>query len=74
MDYVKVYKFQNAPKHYQELSGHGGDEDYIIAMSPESWEDYSTERIVDRLTVCDYEQHEVEEDEQKILVFITAHA
>lgn len=29
MDHIKVWRFVEAPKHYQNLSDNGGDEDWI---------------------------------------------
>lgn len=36
---IKIYKFYDAPKEYQELSTSGGDEDWI-AIFPESYLEY----------------------------------
>ena len=37
-DCIKVWEFYDAPKKLQELSGHGGDEDWI-AFVPEKYKD-----------------------------------
>jgi hypothetical protein len=36
---ILVWRFEDAPKEYQELSDHGGDEDWV-AFVPEYMKDY----------------------------------
>jgi len=37
-NYIKIWRFEDAPKEYQDLSEHGGDEDYI-AYIPKDLDD-----------------------------------
>lgn len=36
---VKIWRFCDAPKEFQELSDHGGDEDYILWLPPD-WDEW----------------------------------
>lgn len=67
MDYAKIYSFDKAPKEYQDLSNHGGDEDYIIVFEENL---YFDEYIIERLTICNYEKCEFGGK----TIYITAHA
>jgi len=56
---VIVLDFYDAPKELRGLSGHGGDEDYVIIE--EYKDDMKTSlysKIVDRLTICDSQTFE----------------
>jgi hypothetical protein len=37
---IKVWRFEDAPKEYQELSTNGGDEDWIAFVPTEMNDDY----------------------------------
>jgi hypothetical protein len=53
----------------------GEDEDFVIVMPVNIYEnDAYADYLVERLSVCDYEQHEINENGQRLYVFITAHA
>jgi len=40
MDYVKVYRYQDAPDHLKKLSTNGGDEDWIAVIPENLAEEY----------------------------------
>lgn len=63
-----VYRFYEAPEYYKKLSGHGGDEDWIIVTDFKNR--HTAEEIAERLVVCDYECHQYEGE----VVYITAHS
>jgi hypothetical protein len=69
-NYVKIWAFCDAPKHYQELSEHGGDEDWIVHCPNYPAVIDIAKKIVDRLTVCDADRYIVEMG----VIWITAHA
>lgn len=72
---VMIWKYDNAREDLQALSHHGGDEDYIILIKKFDFEqDHKFERIVDSLTVCDYQQILVFIDDEEYYLFITAHS
>lgn len=68
---IKVYPFHKAPQRYQNLSQHGGDEDFVVIGEPT---DFSLDNVADNLTVCDNQVYDIEEDGKNIRVYITAHA
>lgn len=63
---VTVYRFHEAPKELQELSPHGGDEDYIVVGR----DDNLAFTVAEKLTFCDCSEHFHEGS----YVYITAHA
>lgn len=73
MEPVKIWEWMNAPEHYKRCSNHGGDEDYVI-VAPHKIDNFSAERIVERLTICDYCKCTIVEEGKLIDVYITAHA
>ena len=64
-----LWAFKEAPIEYQELSRHGGDEDWVILI-PTEFNEFSESYLVDRLTVCDCESYETDGGR----IYITAHA
>ena len=34
---IKIWRFENAPVKYQELTKHGGDEDWVALVPKEVW-------------------------------------
>lgn len=68
---IKIYSFYKAPRRYQDLSQHGGDEDWVIIGNPT---DYNLFEVADKLTVCDNQVYDVEENGKSTRVYITAHA
>ena len=42
---IKVWRFKDAPVELQALSNNGGDEDWLVALPPEDWEDDDSSRI-----------------------------
>jgi len=68
---IKVYPFYGAPQRYQELSQHGGDEDWVIVGSLDNLDIGHVAQI---LTVFEKHVYDIEEDGQSIRVYITAHA
>ena len=40
MEYIKVWRFEDAPKKYQRLSKCGGDEDWIAVVPLSMYGDY----------------------------------
>jgi hypothetical protein len=67
---MKIWHWEHAPEEYRKLSGHGGDEDYVILVDKVHENEYYVEAIIDRLTVCGYEKHDLGD----WVLFITAHA
>lgn len=70
--FVKIWPFEYAPEKYKKLSYHGGDEDWVIEYpkDPSFFQLSYFENIADRLTVCDYQEIEVD----GVTVIITSHA
>jgi hypothetical protein len=64
-NFCKIWAFADAPFEYQELSQHGGDEDWII-FAPNG---FDANYLVDRLTVCDSQEYPVDGG----TIYITAH-
>lgn len=65
---IFVFPFDTCPLDEKYLSQHGGDEDYVIIANPNN---PAVDHVVDRLTVCDYEEYELENG---LNIYITAHA
>jgi hypothetical protein len=40
---IRVWRFDDAPKFYQDLSSHGGDETWLAVVPPALWEKYGRE-------------------------------
>jgi len=66
---IILWAFRDAPEHFRDLSGHGGDEDFV-AFVPASMVDTPLACDVERMAICDCETHEVEGG----VVLIGAHA
>jgi hypothetical protein len=66
---ISVWAFDDAPVKYQEMSDHGGDEDWIVFLPYDSADLSVAERIVERLTVCDCDRYNVDGG----VIWITAH-
>lgn len=69
---IEIWRFDDAPQEWRELSQHGGDEDYIVLMdtllADTSW---IGEVVVERVTVCNRERYDLPGGQT---IFITAHA
>lgn len=65
-NFCKLWAFYDAPIEYQDLSQHGGDEDWVI-FAPTGFE---AGYLVDQLTVCDYQEYPIYGG----ILYITAHA
>ena len=67
---ISIWRFQDAPQKYRVLSGHGGDEDWVIFQSQNcSIDEYAIDTLVDRLTGCDNSRHEIDGG----ILWITSH-
>lgn len=66
---ILVWRWQDAPKEYRELSPHGGDEDWV-AFVPASLSDEWIPWIGRDFGCCDISEHDVENGR----VYIGAHA
>ena len=71
---VILWHFSDAPEKYKNLSCHGGDEDYVILVPKQMDSEDGAWYIVERLTVCDFQSFDVEEDGEQFVVYITAYA
>lgn len=67
---IKIWQFDGAPPEYRAMSGHGGDEDWII-YSPPSLDPNVAESIAEKLEICDFTRHPLEDGST---IWITAHA
>lgn len=65
---IKVWPFHLAPQEYQDLSKHGGDEDWLVFW-PEELEDYAAIWL-DYIGICSTTDHAVEGGK----VYIGAHS
>lgn len=68
---IKVYYFHKAPRRYQDLSQHGGDEDFVVIGEPAN---FDLDNVAEKLTVCNKQVYDIEEDGKDVRVYITAHA
>jgi hypothetical protein len=69
---IRVWRFEDAPQEYRDLSPHGGDEDWL-AVVPWSMKDDWIPWLEGGgpFGVCDVSRHELDETE---IVYIGAHA
>jgi hypothetical protein len=68
---ILVWQFYDSPKVFQELSPHGGDEDWLAFVPNDQGYDYIPWlESGSRFGVCDISEHEVEGGK----IFIGAHA
>ncbi len=72
MEPLEVWRFYDAPEEYQKLSGHGGDEDWIVRAPAVRRTEF--EWLCETLEVCDYQTEEIIEDDTEMLIGITSHA
>jgi len=54
---ASLWSFCDAPQEYRDLSGHGGDEDYVLFV-PDGFIGY-IDNIVRAIGVCDTSEHPV---------------
>ena len=66
---IRVWPFEQAPQAYQDLSPHGGDEDWVALVPPSLRERYIP--WIERLGICDTSTHEQEDGS---IIYIGAHA
>lgn len=52
---IQVWKFRNAPAEYRDLSGHGGDEDWVMFVPQSLSSDPQIAEICERRTVSCHE-------------------
>ena len=70
-DHIKVWPFKQAPNKYQDLSQHGGDEDWLAFVPGEIWENCEGYiPWIDKLGCCEVSEHPVKGG----IVFIVVHA
>jgi hypothetical protein len=68
---VQVWAWDDAPEEYRELSGHGGDEDWVALIPEHLYEDRYQIPWLEALGVCDVEFHPIPTGEA---IAIGAHA
>lgn len=57
---IMVWRFHEAPQEFQDLSGHGGDEDWLAFVPSQYGDEYLPwAESGTRFGVCDVSQHEV---------------
>lgn len=69
--YIKVWPFHDAPKPLQELSEHGGDEDWLALVPPPLKDHYIPWLESGMFGVCDISNHPLADGS---VVYIGAHA
>lgn len=71
---ILIWEFHKAPKEYKELSNAGGDEDYVILMHKEDYENnYKLFRVIDMLGNSE-EVFDIRKDDEDYCVVIISHA
>lgn len=68
---IQVWRFQDAPKHYQVLSRHGGDEDWLALIPEALVETYIPWLETGPFGCCDVSEHPLPDGR---VVKIGAHA
>lgn len=67
---IKIWQFDGAPPEYKAMSGHGGDEDWVI-YSPPGLDPDVAESIAENLKRWDFSRYTLEDGST---IWITAHA
>ncbi len=70
---ITIWYFQDAPQEYQDLSTHGGDEDYVMLVTGIMHESFLPDSIVRRglLGASSTDKHDLPNGD---IVYIGAHA
>jgi hypothetical protein len=76
---IRIWYFYEAPEEFQKLSGHGGDEDYLMHVSADYQVSYLPELIAANdnseiarvFGICDVSKHELKDGST---VYIGTHA
>lgn len=71
--HIKVWNYNEAPKHLRDYSTHCGDEDWVV-LAAGSVNQNNVEYLVDRLTVCDFEKHKIVIEDIIYYLYITSHS
>lgn len=73
-NYIKVWRFDEAPQELQDLSEHGGDEDYLMLV-PASWKSWWPDANIhlagSAFGCCSVSTHKLTDGS---IVYIGAHA
>jgi len=69
----EIWKFDDAPEVYRNLSTNGGDEDWLIVFPEGETEDsqWTMEYAIERMAVCDVDYHTAPDGRR---IAITCHA
>lgn len=68
---IMVYRFEDAPQHLQDLSTHGGDEDWLAVVPPHLADEYIGWLEHGSFGVCDISEHPMDDGS---VIKIGAHA
>lgn len=68
---IEVYEFYSAPEELKNMSGNGGDEDWIIVLNGNDPRGIA-EEMARKLAICDYSTHFDHANNR--LVYICFHA
>ncbi len=69
INWISIYRWEDAPEQYRELSGHGGDEDWV-AVVPESMAQEYMPFLEEGRFGNDVTEHKI----PGAVVYISAHA